>query len=136
VKGLRRLPDLATRPEVNMSHAPLFALSQPPFEGTLKLALGSLGHKTNIARASGGWEGRKVGERRVVKRVQSKDGKHRLDLIERSDGLFEFVGHSETTEDGDTFWEPTLFSGIHDSLQSAERQALVDMVWLRDEKSN
>ena len=75
-------------------------------------------------------------ERRVVKRVQSQDGKHRLDFIARDDGLFEFVGHSETTEDGCTFWEPTILSGIHASLQSAERQALVDMLWLKDENSN
>ena len=69
----------------------------------------------------------------VVKRVRSPDGKSEFEFCLRTDGHFQYFGHSEITEDGYTFWTPTAFSGLFDSLESAERDAAADASWLREE---
>ncbi len=69
----------------------------------------------------------------VIKRVTSTDKKHELEFFRRNDGHSGYFGHSEATEDGYTYWSPTAFSGIFDSLESAERGAAADVLWFRSE---
>ena len=73
---------------------------------------------------------------RVIKRIDSLNGKHYLEVIERGDGLFLFEGYSETVEDGKTFWTPSACSGLFDSAEVAEREARADVPWLKAEISN
>jgi hypothetical protein len=69
----------------------------------------------------------------VVKRIRSADSKHELEIYRREDGFFGYFGHSELTDNGYTFWAATEFSGIYDSLESAQRAVLADVAWLRAE---
>ncbi len=71
-----------------------------------------------------------------VREFVSTDGLQRLAIVKRSDGLFGYAGERLTTEDGDTFWEPAEGSGIYETEQEAERAALVEIAWFREENSN
>lgn len=66
----------------------------------------------------------------VLRTIWSVDRKHWLEIFRRPDGHFGFVAHSQQTEDGDTFWAPTEFSGIYDEANRAEADALLSMPWL------
>ncbi len=61
----------------------------------------------------------------VTKFIQSADGKGRVDIVARDDGLFEFRAYqlTETDPPGDTYWLPTHNSGLYDLAEEAEREA-------------
>jgi hypothetical protein len=77
-----------------------------------------------------------VSDRKIIKRIRSADNKHEVEVYQRADGLFGYVGHSEYVDGGDTYWTPTELSGIYDSVEAAERGALADLLWLRSKNSN
>jgi hypothetical protein len=77
-----------------------------------------------------------MNDRKVVRSIWSADGKHRLEVFQRRDGHYGFVGVSQLTEDGETFWTETDFSGIHDSADSAEREAILAIPWMKSRKTN
>jgi hypothetical protein len=74
--------------------------------------------------------------RRIVRTVWSVDRRHRLDIFERADGCFEYAGVSLVTEDGETYWAPSHFSGIHETLDGAERDALAEVPWMKERRHN
>jgi hypothetical protein len=66
-----------------------------------------------------------------IKRVLSADGKQRMLIMAASGNLFRFDEDTYVTEDGYTFWTPTHISGLYDSAEAAERDARLELPWLR-----
>jgi hypothetical protein len=66
-----------------------------------------------------------------VKTFESVDGKSKLFILRRDDELYQFVGMSEQEEDGESFWAPSDYSGLFDSVQTAEREAAGNVPWLK-----
>jgi len=76
-----------------------------------------------------------------VKRLDSKDGKRRIEIMARDDGMFRFVESCEVSEIDyhnrpTIYWTPTAFSGLYDDAVIAEREAREMLPWLRDQISN
>lgn len=66
---------------------------------------------------------------KIINAFESNDGKVRVDLLQRNDGLFEFRAHVERYEDGgpydgQPYWLPTVNSGLYASVEDAKRDAL------------
>lgn len=77
-----------------------------------------------------------MAERRVIRSIWSPNQKKRLDIFQRPDGHFGYEGVSQVTEDGETYWQPSDMSGIYETAEEAERDALVEVPWLRNLKPN
>jgi hypothetical protein len=75
-------------------------------------------------------------ERRIVRTIWSVDRKHRLDIYQRSDGHFGYAGVSLVTEDGETYWAPSDLSGIHETAEGAERDAMAEVPWMKERGQN
>jgi hypothetical protein len=71
-----------------------------------------------------------------IKRVLSGDSKRRMVIRAAPGNLFCFEEDIYVTRDGYTFWSPTHGSGLYDSAQAAERDARLELPWLRDQISN
>ena len=69
---------------------------------------------------------------RRMKMLERADGKARIFIIERNDGLFRFEGEAEMECDGDIYWGPCDISGCYASAEEAERAAHHEVLWLRD----
>ena len=74
----------------------------------------------------------------LICRLDSEDGKRRVDVEFMSNGMYRFV---ELTEDaGDEYTGPymalTHFSGLYESAEAAEHDARRMLPWLRDQNSN
>jgi hypothetical protein len=67
----------------------------------------------------------------TVKIFERADGKARLSIVRRPDGLYAFVGETERQKDGYTFWAPSDLSGLYDSAETAEREAIGLVPWLK-----
>jgi hypothetical protein len=72
---------------------------------------------------------------RITKEFVTSDGKARVDVVERNDGLFQFHPYVERYEasgpyEGDPYWSPTVSSGLYASLEDAERDALNEVLAL------
>lgn len=72
----------------------------------------------------------------AVREFVSADGSQRLAIVKRPDGLFCYVGQRLTTDDGDTYWEPNVESGIYESAEAAERAVIAELTWFRNEVPN
>jgi hypothetical protein len=66
-----------------------------------------------------------------IKTIERADGKARLFIFQRDDGLFRFEGESEREEDVEVFVAPCDFSGLYKTAEEAEQAAQVDVLWLR-----
>jgi hypothetical protein len=75
-------------------------------------------------------------DRTLVRSIWSQDRAHRLDIFRRADGRYEFEGTRLLSEDGETFWAPSDASGIHESADAAEREALASVPWLKGHNSH
>jgi hypothetical protein len=86
----------------------------------------------------GSWsKGGKLMDWKEIKRVPSADGKKRLLIYKTAPGnLFSFEKHNYVTEDCRSYWIPTHTSSLYDSAEGAERDARLELHWLRDEISN
>jgi hypothetical protein len=71
-----------------------------------------------------------------IKRVLRADGKQRLLIMAASGSFFRFEEDTYVTKDGYTFWRPTHSSGLYDSAEAAERDARIELPWLRDNPEN
>lgn len=75
------------------------------------------------------------GYAKVIKVLEAVDGKSRVNILERNDGLFEFRAYIEKSDDGPyssgPYWSPTLDSGIYSSAEFAERDARAQVHWLK-----
>jgi hypothetical protein len=83
-------------------------------------------------------------ERQILKKFHSADGKRSAELVMRDDGLFCFVEHCEDIEDmrhlgADsgilTYWRPSYFSGIYQTLDSAEKDMRNILPWMREDSN-
>jgi hypothetical protein len=66
-----------------------------------------------------------------IKVIERADGKAKVYILERNDGLYEYRGFAEFNEDGETYWGPAEMSGLHDSAEHAELDAFHEVPWLR-----
>jgi hypothetical protein len=64
----------------------------------------------------------------IVREILSADGKVKVDLLKRHDGLYEFRGYVERIEEGpfegDLYWFPVEHSGLYETKEEVERAAL------------
>jgi hypothetical protein len=75
---------------------------------------------------------------RPIKTFERPDGKQRLSIMARDDGLYRFVESSEFYAGvvDVLYWAPTYWSGIYETAEAAERDARLIIPWLRDQPSN
>jgi hypothetical protein len=66
-----------------------------------------------------------------IKVITRADGKAEIHILKRDDGLYEYRGFAEINDDGDVYWAETAMSGLHDSAEHAERDAIDEVHWLR-----
>jgi len=68
-----------------------------------------------------------------IKMIERADGKARVYILERNDGLYEYGGEAEIVgnEYEGIYWSPTEQSGLYASAEEAERAAFEDVPWLR-----
>jgi hypothetical protein len=73
----------------------------------------------------------------LVKTFERADGKARLFIVRRKDGLFRFEGEREVKEPiyGD-YWTPCDLSGLFQTAEETEREARISIPWLREQISN
>jgi hypothetical protein len=68
----------------------------------------------------------------IVKTVTSADGQRRLHIY-RHGNFFAFAEDVDASIVGGTGWMPvTSPSGVYDSAETAEREAVAQVDWLRD----
>lgn len=72
---------------------------------------------------------------RIIKTIERTDGKSRLFIFKRDDGLYRYEGEAEQEEDGEVFVAPCDFSGLYETADEAERTASVEVLWLRRQLS-
>jgi len=70
-----------------------------------------------------------------IKTLMSADGKARVFILARDDGLYMFAAESqrEDEDEGFTYWVPTHDSGIFDNAETAEREAIACVPWLKQQ---
>ena len=72
----------------------------------------------------------------VVKIITSADGKARVELLRRHDGLFEYRACVELVEDGlyggPPYWMPRAYSGLYETVEELEKAARLNVPWLRE----
>ncbi|PVE24520.1 hypothetical protein DC522_10600 [Microvirga sp. KLBC 81] len=72
--------------------------------------------------------------RTIAQQVESHDGRFRLSIFKRSDGLFEFSAEELIEDDEEPFipfWVQQCASGLHDTVAGAESEARAVLSWLR-----
>jgi hypothetical protein len=72
----------------------------------------------------------------IVETWERPDRVARVLILERPDGRYSFEMEALTHEDCFTFWQVQYASGIHESLDAAEREARAVITWLRNEHPN
>jgi hypothetical protein len=73
-----------------------------------------------------------------IKTCERADGKARLYILARNDGLYEYQAEVEVV--GDEFegiyWAPAEGSGLYATAEETERDAFARVPWLRQDKAN
>ena len=74
----------------------------------------------------------------ATRTLRSADGKIYVDIVARDDGRFQCYEHRyvEDDEDFGPYWCPGWMSGIYESADLAERDAVAELSWLRGQVSN
>jgi hypothetical protein len=77
----------------------------------------------------------------AIKTFRSGDGKYYVDIVARDDGCFQCYEHKyveadETDQFSRPYWRPGWMSGIYASADLAERDAIAELSWLREQISN
>jgi hypothetical protein len=67
----------------------------------------------------------------TVKVLERADGKAKVFILKRDDGLYVYRGFVEIDHDGDIFWGLSEESGLYDNAEHAEAGAISDVPWLR-----
>ena len=70
-----------------------------------------------------------------IKVIDRADGKAKVHILARHDGLYEYRGEAEIQGDEyeGVYWSPTERSGLFASAHEAERAAFDDVPWLRQQ---
>jgi hypothetical protein len=72
----------------------------------------------------------------LLKRFVSDDGQSQVDILKRDDGLFTFRESQEQViedpcgREDSTYWAPSLYAGIYESLEAVEEAARQMVPWL------
>jgi hypothetical protein len=72
----------------------------------------------------------------ILNLLRRADGKAYVDILLRSDGLYEFRGFVEAVEatgpnEGETYWSIAEHSGLYDTAERCEEAARLEVPWLR-----
>ncbi len=72
-----------------------------------------------------------------MKQIISKDGKHRLDIDVSSASLYRYVTFDDRHRDDPDFqappeWTVDELSGLYESLEAVEADAVAKLAWLRE----
>ena len=72
----------------------------------------------------------------TIKTIISKDGKHRLDIEANSRGLYWYVTFDDRYRNDSDFQDPPewaidAFSGLYESAEAVEADAILEFAWLR-----
>lgn len=67
----------------------------------------------------------------VVRSITSPDGKRRLDIIQRPEGICRYVEHAleQDMYAGGEFWNEIRHSGLFADPEAAEKEALSSVSW-------
>lgn len=73
----------------------------------------------------------------TIKKIISKDGKHRLDIKVSPGGLYRYVTVDDRYRDDPDFqappeWTIHAFSGLYESVEAVEADAIAELPWLRE----
>jgi len=73
----------------------------------------------------------------TIKRIISKDGKHRLEIDVSLDGLYRYVTSDDRYRNDPNFqappeWTIDALSGLYESAKAAETDARAEFAWLRE----
>ena len=66
-----------------------------------------------------------------VKRIPNLTGDRRMLVLTDRGELFRFDEETYVSQDGYAFWTCTHMSGVYDSARAAERDARMQLPWLR-----
>ena len=91
------------------------------------------GQRSSLDTASASCEDRPV---ETIKKIISKDGKHRLDIEVSPGGLYRYVTFDDRFRNDPDFqappeWTIDAFSGLYETLEQAEADAIAGLSWLR-----
>lgn len=72
----------------------------------------------------------------AIKKIISKDGKHRLDIEVSPGGLYRYVTFDDRFRNDPDFqappeWTIDAFSGLYESVEAVEADAIAALAWLR-----
>lgn len=74
---------------------------------------------------------------KLIEEIVSPTGKHVLRFYVRDDGLFKFEECYESYDDllghESLFWAPSYESGLHETFEAAQLEALKITPWLRQD---
>jgi hypothetical protein len=75
-----------------------------------------------------------VSAEKRVKTIEREDGKARVCIMVRDDGLYRFYWEFEDEDPPyGSFWTAQDFSGLYGTLEEAEREARLTVPWLRSQ---
>lgn len=91
------------------------------------------GHQSSLDTPSVSCEDRSV---ETIKKIISKDGKHRLDIEVSPGGLYRYVTFDDRYRNDPDFqappeWTIDAFSGLYESVETLEADAIATLAWLR-----
>jgi len=69
---------------------------------------------------------------KAIKAFVSKDGKRRLHIVARFDGMFQFMEDVQEFDNTKTYWFPIGQSGLYENVELAEREARREVSWLAE----
>ena len=70
-----------------------------------------------------------------IKSFEREDGKARLFMLAREDGLYMFDGQEAIEENGETVWVPSsLRSGLFETAEMAKAEAMQAVPWLSESR--
>jgi hypothetical protein len=72
-----------------------------------------------------------MSKEQAVRNLIREDGRSRVLVMHRADGLFQFVEEKCSAERGEVFWEPCQWSGLFNTLELAEVEAQSAIPWLK-----
>lgn len=73
----------------------------------------------------------------TIKKIISKDGKHRLEIKVSPCGLYRYLTFDDRYRNNPDFrappeWTIDAFSGLYDSVEGVEADAIAALAWLRE----
>jgi hypothetical protein len=67
----------------------------------------------------------------AIKTIERPDGKAKVHIFTRDDGLFRYEAKAEQESDGYEYWGLTASSGLFETVEDAETNAYNEIDWLK-----